>query len=129
MDPAAYRIVERVAQVCHEANRTWCEANDDGSQVGWDEAPDWQRKSAVEGVVHVLEGNGPEAAHESWCASKVADGWTLGDVKDADAKTHPCLVPYDELPDDQRAKDHLFVAIVRALAGNATNAARVKEPV
>ena len=32
---------------------------------------------------------------------------------------HPCLVPYDELPQEQRAKDHLFGAVARALAFEA----------
>jgi hypothetical protein len=39
-----------------------------------------------------------------------------GEVKDAVAKTHPCMVPYDDLPEFQRKKDALFLAIVRVLA-------------
>jgi len=36
-------------------------------------------------------------------------------VKDPEKKQHPCFVPYDELPIQQRRKDALFVSIVRAL--------------
>jgi hypothetical protein len=54
-------------------------------------------------------------AAAAWCRSKVADGWVFGPVKDADAKTHPCLVPYDALPREQQRKDALFVAVVNAL--------------
>jgi hypothetical protein len=36
-------------------------------------------------------------------------------VKNPDAKEHPCFVPYDELPAEQRTKDYLFQAVVRAL--------------
>jgi hypothetical protein len=36
-------------------------------------------------------------------------------MKDADLKTHPCLRPYCELPEFDRKKDILFLAIVRAL--------------
>jgi hypothetical protein len=36
-------------------------------------------------------------------------------VKDPDAKTHPCILPYHELPLEQRLKDSLFMAIVHAL--------------
>lgn len=39
-----------------------------------------------------------------------------GEVKDGEAKTHPCLVPYEQLPPAQRLKDDLFAAIVRTLA-------------
>lgn len=108
--------VEEIARVCHEANRAWCEANGDTSQVPYDHAEGWQRDSAIEGVQAALEGATPEQLHESWCAAKVRDGWVYGEVKDAVAKTHPCLVRYDLLPEDQRLKDHLFGAIVGALS-------------
>lgn len=107
---------EQIARVCHEANRAWCEANGDTSQVSWDEAEDWQRQSALTGVQAVLDGTGdPHSLHEKWCEDKIADGWTFGQVKDAEAKTHPCLVDYDELPPEQRAKDELFLAVVSSL--------------
>ncbi len=48
-------------------------------------------------------------------ADKIKDGWTHGEVKDADAKTHPCLVPFQQLPAHQQKKDKLFKAIVNAL--------------
>ena len=51
-----------------------------------------------------------------WTHDKLADGWRFGPVKDADAKTHPCLLPYDDLPAWQRAKDALFLGIVRAMS-------------
>ncbi len=108
--------VEQIARVCHEANRAWCAASGDPSQVEWEDAPDWQRDSAIEGVQAALAGATSEELHESWCAFKRADGWSHGAVKDAGARTHPCLVPYAELPPAQQAKDALFGAIVRALS-------------
>lgn len=39
--------VEKIAVVCHQANKAWCEMNGDFSQVDWHEAPEWQRNSAV----------------------------------------------------------------------------------
>jgi hypothetical protein len=107
--------VEKIARVCHEANRAWCEANGDHSQAPYEDAEVWQRESAIEGVQAALDGATPEQLHQSWCAAKLRDGWTYGQVKDAQAKTHPCLVHYDSLPENQRLKDHLFGAIVEAL--------------
>lgn len=100
----------RVAMMCHEANRTFCLWLGDDSQVGWNAAPEWQKESAVAGVRFVyLNRDAPASAnHDSWMAQKVADGWVYGEVKDADAKTHPCIVPYDELPREQQFKDALF---------------------
>ena len=53
--------------------------------------------------------------HNNWSAEKVADGWVYGEVKDVEKKTHPCLVPFDQLPLFQQKKDKLFSAIVDAL--------------
>lgn len=107
---------ERIAKVCHEANRAWCEVNGDFSQEPWSDARDWQRESAVDGVRGVIEeGRTPEQSHEGWSAHKLAEGWVYGPVKDPELKTHPCLVPYAALPPEQKRKDALFVAVVNAL--------------
>jgi len=103
------------AKVAHEANRIYCEAIGDTSQVPFDQAPDWQKQSAIDGVRVALTGATPEKQHEAWCSNKRAAGWTYGEVKDAEAKTHPCLVPYTDLPAEQRAKDALYGAVVRAM--------------
>lgn len=105
----------QIAQVCHEANRAYCEAIGDMSQMPWNDAPGWQQASALEGVLAAVNGATPEQLHQSWFDAKVREGWVYGPVKDADAKTHPCLVPYAELPESQRLKDHLFRAVVQAL--------------
>jgi len=108
---------ERIARVAHEANRALCLAFGDDSQVAWEDAPEWQKASAVNGIAFI-ESNPdapPSASHEAWLAEKEANGWTYGEVKDTLAKTHPCFVPYDELPPEQKAKDYVFAAVVRAL--------------
>lgn len=105
-----------LARVTHEANAAWCLAHGDTSQPPWDEAPDWQTSSARDGVEFALAGASPEELHENWSALKIREGWTYGEEKDPEAKTHPCLVPYDQLPEQQRTKDALFHAIVAALA-------------
>lgn len=109
---------ERIAKACHEVNRAYCAALGDHSQPSWEDAPAWQRSSAIKGVLHAMANPGakPSDSHESWLAEKRADGWTYGPVKDPGAKQHPCFVPYDQLPPEQKAKDYLFLAVVRELA-------------
>lgn len=113
----SFMTIEDVAKVCHEANRTYCASIGDDSQLPWDQSPDWQRQSAINGVKFHLDnpGVGPAASHENWVLEKLGGGWKYGPIKDADAKKHPCIVPYDQLPPDQRLKDSLFIAIVNAL--------------
>jgi hypothetical protein len=111
-----HRDRDQIARVAHEVNRAYCDALGDTSQQPWDQAPEWQRISARAGVaLHASGDFGPEASHESWMQQKLDDGWTYGEVKDAETKTHPCLVPFDQLPREQQAKDHLFRAVVHAL--------------
>jgi len=109
--------IESIAIICHEANRLFCIANGDLTQPQWDEAPLWQKESALKGVQFRL--NNPDAPasaqHDSWMADKLSNGWVYGPVKDTVRKTHPCLVPFHELPEFQQKKDRLFQNIVDAL--------------
>lgn len=107
--------IEACARAAHEANRAYCIAIGDVSQPSWDDAPDWQKSSAINGVKGVIAGNGPEQSHESWLKEKADAGWKYGPVKDPDKKEHPCFVPYAALPPEQRRKDDVYVAVVRAM--------------
>lgn len=113
-------IIEAAARASHEANRAYCIAIGDLSQPSWDDAPDWQRSSARNGVRGVMAGDTPEQSHESWLAEKAATGWKYGPVKNPEAKEHPCFVPYAELPPEQQRKDHVYVAVVRAVIAALT---------
>lgn len=106
--------VTNIAMRCHEVNRQYCESIGDHSQVPWKDAPDWQKQSAINGVKFRLQNPNTTSAdmHESWMKEKIADGWVYGEVKDAEAKTHPCMLPYDQLPKEQRVKDKLFATTV-----------------
>lgn len=109
-------IVTLIAMAAHEANRAYCLALGDVSQLLWDNAPDWQKESAIAGVnMHLANPDAtPEDSHASWLAEKLDAGWKYGPVKDADKKEHPCCVPYAELPEAQKAKDYLFRGVVHA---------------
>lgn len=106
-----------IARVCHEANRELQVILGEQPNEAWDDCDVDLQESAVVGVGKALEGVTSEELHESWCVTKRQQGWVYGEEKDFDAKTHPCLVPYAELPLEQRVKDDLFKAIVRALGG------------
>lgn len=104
-----------IAKICHEANRAFCSAIGDNSQVEWDAAPAWQQDSCINGVnAHLAQNLGPEDSHNSWLEQKRAEGWKYGPIKDASKKVHPCFVPYAELPAEERMKDYIFGAIVGA---------------
>lgn len=118
-DFSGLREVEKIAFLCHEANRAYCASIGDPSQKPWPDAGPWQRESAVKGVEFFLSHPGaPEdAQHQAWMDDKLAAGWKFGPVKDAEKKEHPCLVPFAGLPPEQQTKDRLFQAVIRSLAG------------
>lgn len=54
-----------------------------------------------------------EDNHKCWMDTKVSQGWKYGDTLDIEAKTHPSLVPYDELSPVEQRKDEMDLLMVR----------------
>ena len=108
--------IEDIARTAHEANRVYCYLSGDYSQPPWESAPDWHKQSMIAGVEANINDPmiTPEESHENWMTIKKKDGWKYGYVKDAEKKEHPCMVPYSDLPPDQKFKDYLFIAVVKA---------------
>ncbi len=46
-----------------------------------------------------------ENVHEIWSEGRIADGWVYGETRDDKSKTTPCLVPYSELPEEEKEYD------------------------
>lgn len=44
-------------------------------------------------------------AHDVWARQRMAEGWRAGPKRDDAAKEHPCLVPYEELPESEKEYD------------------------
>ena len=43
--------------------------------------------------------------HEVWAQSRMEQGWTYGEERNDTLKQHPCLIPYEELPEMEKAYD------------------------
>ena len=116
-------LEKRTAKAVHETLRVFCEATKlKPPMVPWAVAPEWQKKATREGVHKIFSNPKINASqiHEDWIKVKKADGWVRGATKSPIAKTHPLMVPYAELPPEERAKDELFVFVVRrALSSGA----------
>lgn len=105
-----------ILNVAHEAHRALCEALDEPRVPAWDDAPAWMHANAMTNLRAAQEtpGISPAQRHWKWVEEMKAKGWTLG-PKNAEAKTHPCLMPFSALPEKQQMKGRLFGAIVEAL--------------
>ena len=104
--------IEQIAKLCHEVNRAYCESIGEYSQSSWEDAPEWQKQSAINGVeFHLNNDPTPKDSHDNWMRQKLSEGWIYGEEKDPEAKTHPCLVEYQQLSQEQRSKDYIFKGI------------------
>ncbi len=66
--------------------------------------------------LHCLVERLAENAHDIWAARRMSAGWQYGPERDEKARRHPCLVPYAELPEDEKEYDRQMVAgTVRAI--------------
>jgi hypothetical protein len=111
-----YTIPE-IARVAHEANRAMqFVQNDACPSQPWDAENEFVQELSCNGVRMIRMGYSAEEMHNEWCEEHKAAGWTYGPVKDAERKTHPCLVPYKDLPPTQRHKTELMRAIVVTLS-------------
>ena len=106
-----------IARTVHEAVQAWSTAHGQSDIPNWDDAPEWMRASTYESVVRVIENAGMSGRelHQFWVEEKMRDGWQYGPTKSSEARAHPLMIPFDELPVTERLKDDLVVAIVRAL--------------
>lgn len=113
-----YATLLAIAEAAHEANRALQRLLGDPVNPPWAEAGRHLKDSTLDGVKAILAGEvtRPEQSHENWLEYKQADGWVYGLEKNERAKTHPCLVPFEELPTEQQLKDELFFAVVSAMS-------------
>ena len=105
-----------IAKIAHEANRAYCESLGDFSQDRWSDVLQWQRDSAMNGVLAIERGavTKPEHSHENWLSEKDKDGWVYGPKKNADLSvgclTHPCMVPFNTLT-AELTNVHTFIEV------------------
>jgi len=101
--------------LAHEVNRLYCALIGDKPMPTWDDLPKSIQEGMVRGVTIHMEhvDKDPSFFHDEWMKERLADGWTYGAEKDLEKKTHPCLLPYENLPESQRAKDVIFSSSVR----------------
>lgn len=43
--------------------------------------------------------------HDTWAKQRIGDGWKYGPLRNDELKEHPCLVPYEDLPEHEKEYD------------------------
>lgn len=62
---------------------------------------DVELDSALMELVEVMAKN----VHDVWAETRIKDGWRYGETRNDERLEHPCLIPYEELPDSEREYD------------------------
>ena len=108
--------IETLANIVHEANRAYCVSIEQYDHEPWEMTPKIIKESAIQGIKELSRRPEltPQEMHENWFQYKLNEGWTYGVEKDIAAKVHPCMLPYDDLPEHEKVKDKLFHSIVKA---------------
>lgn len=65
------------------------------------DSSDVQLPAELNGLIEKMSEN----VHEVWAQTRLSQGWVYGAERNDAAKTHPCLVPYEELSEDEKAYD------------------------
>lgn len=111
--------LEELAKIVYDLNQAYCAAVGDKLDA-WSDLPDTAKDGFISGVIaHLNAGPGgldPEASHKAWLNAKLADGWSYGQTKDFEKKTHPAMLDYVDLPVSQKPKDFIFRQVIQSLA-------------
>lgn len=106
--------IEKAAQINHEIIIEMQKMIGDPVVPSWDDAPEWMKQSTRDGLSN--HATSAEHNHALWMTDRVNDGWVYGETKDEEAKTHPCLIPYAEVPIEQRLKDVSMLVLKRFIS-------------
>ena len=112
-----FSIIQMIAEVAHEVNRSYCNFIDDNVLAEWSNVSDHIKESIYAGILYRIENPNatPEDNHKSWMKTKLSQGWAYSKTRNDELKLHPNLVPYNKLPTSQRLKDTLFSSVVDTL--------------
>ena len=82
--------IKKIAEMCLEVNRIFCESTGDYSQTSWEDAEARQIESVIEGINFVKQNPGitPENCHKNWLSDKKSDGWKYGDEMKKKKRKH-----------------------------------------
>ena len=109
-------LPEQAARVAHEATRVLCRLMRNEVLPEWDDL-DGRRATLIDAAKFVVANPDEDdgGVHRAWMDAKLLDGWRWGPELDRASKRHPALLPFDELPEEDRRGDRLFRAVVLAL--------------
>lgn len=102
----------KIAECIHGATRVLGRPNGD-IILAWNDLPDIDRNLAIKAVDELMinpQSKTYEELHDLWWELKIQDGWVFGEFHSHELKTHPCMIPYQDLPKSELIKDEIWSA-------------------
>ena len=104
---------EDLARICHEAHVALrIGLNDSATDVHWDALPQDRKNLVINEVRLIREGKRVEEIHQAWVDWMTEREWKWDTYRNTELKMHPNLVPYEDLPPEEKAKVRQAVRIV-----------------
>lgn len=113
---------QQVARIAHEALRSYCLTVYDNPAPPWADAHEQVRAEmvALVGYLARTPGATPRSKHGEWLADATARGFHQGERLDVRRKTHPLVVPFEELSPKYRSKQAMLFALITHLLDPST---------
>lgn len=106
--------IYNVCKLCHDKNNALMIANGETPRGDWESLDQADKDLTYKSVKRIIDDPTITAKeiHDEWVTNKELDGWVYGPVKDVDNKTHPLMIPFDDMSDIDKEKDQSFINIV-----------------
>lgn len=107
---------EEIARVAHATNVAYCEVRGLDRKEAWDDTDPQIRQGTTAAVRQTLmkPDISPDESHAAWMKDRAEAGWVYDKEYSVVRRTHPNMRPYHYLSVEEKTKDALFLAIVRA---------------
>jgi len=110
------RAVLTCARAAYEAIRAYRAALGESDRGPWELSAPAVVSGYCNAVEKAIGGASPAEQHAAWLADKLAQGWSYGLLGSDERRESPNMVPYTDLPEEQRWKDQIVAGVVGSLA-------------
>jgi len=110
--------VTQIAKIAHEIRSVSIGLFKGKPTIAWDDLNEGVKNYILREVHYWLKNPSASASdsHNEWLRCKTEEGWSFGEENDHENKKHPSIVPYDQIPIQEKMANELIMKTVRLLS-------------